>query len=134
QHPAAFLLDRPLWVTALAAQAGLHFHQFQRQPVREPLAVLAEAFGHPGRRAFAGRDQSCLHGHMIRAAPAPPPGVTFALSIVMGTAWRAAPCTGPGSTGIARPSPRTRQRATKMPRTWRGVRLHPMAAGRPDRK
>ena len=48
-------------VAALAAKAGFQLDQLQRQVVREALAVLGEAFGHPARHAFTDGDQACAH-------------------------------------------------------------------------
>src|SRR5690606_5536286 len=55
-----FLLDRPGRIAALAAQAGFDFDQFQRQPVRQALAVFAESIRDPGRRTLADGDQARL--------------------------------------------------------------------------
>ena len=45
----------------LPRMPGGDFHQFQRQPVRQALLVIAEAAGDPVRRALADGDQARLH-------------------------------------------------------------------------
>ena len=48
-----------------AAQAGLHFDEVERQPVREAFLVFGEALRDPGRGAFADGDEAGFHESML---------------------------------------------------------------------
>src|SRR5690606_27636349 len=53
-------------VAVLATDAGFDFDELQRQPVRQPLAVLLETLGHPAWRALAHRNQFRFHPGILR--------------------------------------------------------------------
>ena len=71
ENRRAFVLDRARVIAPLAAQAGLEFDQFQREFVREPLAVLGKAFRHPGGHTFTDGDQTALNSNGVAFLGAP---------------------------------------------------------------
>ncbi len=67
QDALAFVGHGAHGVAALATQAGRHFEQLERQPVRQALLVIGKAAGHPGRSTFADGYEARFHGFRATA-------------------------------------------------------------------